>query len=367
MKSSKTLLAGAALLVSLTAHAQAAPNVVTSIAPVHSLVAAVMEGVGTPHLIVEGGASPHTYALKPSQARELANADLVFWVGEDLEAFLAKPISTIAERAKAIELIEAEGLVTHGFREGGAFEGHDHDDHDDHHKDEDHKDGHDHDDHAEAGKDHGSDDDHHKDEDHKDGHDHDHDDHAKASEDHDGHAHDDHHDGTDPHVWLDPENAKAMVRAIAASLSAADAENAAVYSKNAGLVIARLDALSKEISAGLKPVSGKRFIVFHDAYQYFEKRFGLKSAGSISISPETMPGAERIREMRKKVADAHAVCVFSEPQFEPRIVSVVTEGTAAKSAELDPLGASLETGPGHYFSLIRALASSFRKCLGGAG
>lgn len=344
MKLSKSLLAGAALFVSLSADAQAAPNVVTSIAPVHSLVAAVMKGVGTPHLIVEGGGSPHTYALKPSQARELARADLVFWIGETLEPFLTKPISTIAEHAKAVELIEVHGLVTLGFRDGGAFEGHDHDDHDDH------KDG---------------DEAHHDEADHKDGGDHDN--HAEASEAHDDHEHDDHRDGTDPHVWLDPENAKAMVRAIEASLIAADPENAAAYSKNAGLLISRLDALSKEVSASLQPVSGKRFIVFHDAYQYFEKRFRLKSAGSITISPETLPGAERIREVRRKVQDAKAVCVFAEPQFEPRIVSVVTEGTAAKSAVLDPLGASLETGPEHYFSLIRAMATSFRKCLGGAG
>ena len=349
------LLVATTILSTGATTANAEVNVVTSIKPVHSLVAAVMEGVGTPHLIVEGAASPHTYALKPSQAAKLQNADIVFWVGDQLEAFLEKPIEGIATKATSVTLFEAHGLNQIKFREGGAFDSHDHNDHaEDKHDDHGHDD-HRHDDHA------------------KDKHDdHGHDDHAKDKHDehgHDDHAkdkHDDHgHDEFDPHVWLDPVNAKAIVHEIEAALSDADPANAGTYEANAAALMAKIDTLVEEVQVELNPVKDRGFIVFHDAYQHFEMRFGMRAVGSITVSPEVMPGAERIRELQDKVRSLDASCVFSEPQFAPKLVSTVTENTGAGAGVLDPLGASIKDGPGLYFTLIRNMGSALKGCLSG--
>ncbi len=335
--------------VLVPASASAEIKVVASIKPVHSLVAAVMEGVGEPGIIVDGAASPHTYALKPSQAGMLADADVVFWIGPELEAFLEKPLATIAGKATAVELLEAPGLKTLPLREGGTFEAHDHGDH--HDGEEGHA-GHDH-----AGHDH-------------DGHDHDghdHAEHAEGGHDHaSGEEHGHGHGEFDAHVWLDPQNAKAMVKAIAAALSKADPAQAATFEANAAAVAARLDALQDDVAATLAPVAGKPFVVFHDGYHYFENRFGLAAAGSITVSPEVMPGAERIAAIRAKLAGLDAACVFAEPQFEPKLIGTVTEGSRARTGVLDPLGADLADGPDLYFSLVRNLGASFSECLGGA-
>ena len=386
-------------------------KVVASIKPVHSLVSAVMQGVSTPDLLVKGAGSPHTYALKPSQAQQLQDADLVFWMSHDLEAFLEKSIESIATNAKSIPLMESHGLTKLNFREGGAFDSHDHDDHDDHddhghddkdHDDKDHDDhddhGHgdkdhdDHDDHGHGDKDHGDHDDHghgdkdhddhddhgHGDKDHDDHDDHghgdkdhgDHDDHGhgdKDHDDHDDHGHDDHddhgHDGVDPHVWLDPVNAKALVHEIEEALVEADPAHAATYEANAEALMGKLDSLVAEIDAELEPVRGRGYVVFHDAYQYFETRFGVSAIGSITVSPEVMPGAERVSELQDKVRDLDATCVFSEPQFEPKLVATVTENTNAGTGVLDPLGASVADGPDLYFTLIRNMAKSLKDCL----
>ena len=430
MRLFKSFFLATTILSAGAATAKADVNVVASIKPVHSLVAAVMEGVGTPYLIVEGAASPHTYALKPSQAAKLQNADIVFWVGDQLEAFLEKPIEGIATKATSVTLIESHGLNQIKFREGGAFDSHDHDDHaedkhddhghndhakdkhdehghDDHaeHKHDDHghddhandrhdehghndhandkHDGHGHDDHAEdKHDDHGHDDhandkhDGHGHDDHaEDKHDdHGHDDHAKDKHDehgHDDHAkdkHDDHgHDEFDPHVWLDPVNAKAIVHEIEAALSDADPANAGTYEANAAALMAKIDTLVEEVQVELNPVKDRGFIVFHDAYQHFEMRFGMRAVGSITVSPEVMPGAERIRELQDKVRSLDASCVFSEPQFAPKLVSTVTETTGAGTGVLDPLGASIKDGPGLYFTLIRNMASALKECLSGNG
>lgn len=165
------------------------------------------------------------------------------------------------------------------------------------------------------------------------------------------------------HLWLDPVNAQAMVRKIASALGAADPANAARYETNAGATIQRLQALTSEIRDMMAPVAGRPYIVFHDAYRYFEERFGVPATGSITVSPEVIPGAARLREIRGKIQEVEAVCVFAEPQFEPRLVRTVTEGTDARVGELDPLGASIADGPDLYFDLIRGLASSLSECL----
>ena len=376
------LLATTILTAGMTT-ALADVKVVASIKPVHSLVAAVMQGVGTPDLIVEGAGSPHTYALKPSQAKQLQQADLVFWMSHDLEAFLEKSIDGIATKAVSIPLMESHGLATLNFREGGAFDDHAHDDHDDHddekHDDHDHEkhDDEKHDDHEHEkhdDHDHEKHDDHddekhddHDDEKHDD-HEHEkHDDHEhEKHDDHDGH--DDHgHEGVDPHVWLDPENAKAMVHEIEEALAKADPANAATYESNAEAVMAQLDSLVAEIDGELAPVKGRGYIVFHDAYQYFENRFGVSAIGSITVSPEVLPGAERVSDLQEKVRSLDATCVFSEPQFEPRLVATITENTNAGTGVLDPLGASIDNGPNLYFTLIRNMARSLKDCLSRTG
>ena len=348
------------ILVSSTALASADVKVIASIKPVHSLVAAVMEGVGKPELLVEGAGSPHTYSLKPSQAKKLQEANLVFWMSHDLEAFLERSIEGIATNAKSVSLMESHGLTTLNFREGGAFDAHAHDAHKDH-------DDHGHDDHDNHNKDdhdnHGHDDhDDHKKDDH-DGHGHDdHDDHKK--DDYDDHGHDEHgHDETDPHVWLDPVNAKALVHEIEEALAEADPANARAYEANAEAMMSRLDNLVAEIDAELEPVKGRGYVVFHDAYQYFENRFGVSAVGSLTVSPEVLPGAERVAELREKVKSLTATCVFSEPQFEPKLVMTITENTNAGTGVLDPLGASIDDGAELYFTLIRNMAKSLKDCL----
>lgn len=346
----------AAALAVLPAPAGAFDGVVTSIKPIHSLVAGVMGDTGSPHLLVRGAASPHTYALRPSDAAALESARIVFWVGPEMETFLDSAIDTLGSGARVVELGEAHDLIKLRFREGGAFEAHDHgeDDHD-HDHDAGHDDhAHDHDDHAheEAGHDH----------DHMEAA-HDDDDHHHGEEAHAGH----HHGEFNMHIWLDPQNAAALVHEIAEVLSEADPDNATTYEANASALRSRLGALTAELAAELEPVKDKPFVVFHDAYQYFEARFGLKAAGSITVNPDVMPGAERMREIQVRVRELGATCVFSEPQFEPKLVTVATEGTGAGSGVLDPLGAALEDGPELYFELLRGMASSLRDCLSRAG
>lgn len=391
MRYFKSILFASTLLSASAISAQADINVVASVKPIHSLVAAVMEGVGEPQLIIEGAGSPHTYALKPSQARDLENADVVFWFGHELEAFLEKPLEAIAGNAKSVELLDAHDLVKLEFREGGAFDEHDHDDHDEHGHDD-----HGHDEHAGEKKHDDHDHDEHKHDEHAhddhghekkhDDHDHDehkHDEHADEKKhdvhDHDEHKHDDHdhdehketaggHDGHDhgefdAHVWLDPVNAKALVHEIEETLVEADPDNAAKYEANAEALMSKLDGLVAEVSAELEPVKDKGYVVFHDAYQYFETRFGLTAVGSVTVSPEVLPGAERISELQAKIKELNAVCVFSEPQFESKLVTTLTDGTSAKSGVIDPLGATIEDGPELYFTLIRNMATSFKTCL----
>ena len=315
----KSIFLASALIsgISITAHAEI--NVVSSVKPLHSLVSGVMEGVARPDLIVKGSASPHTYSLRPSQARQLEDADLVFWMGHELESFLEQPLEAIATKGHIVELIDSSKLKKIKMREGGMFDAHAHDDHDEH-----------------------------------EGHD-----------DHDEHeGHDDHgHGEFDVHVWLDPENAKVLVDEIKLALIELDPVNSSKYESNSNKMNMKLDQLIDEVSKKLESDKGKGYVVFHDAYQYFEQRFGMSAVGSITVSPEVVPGANRIRELKNKINELNAHCVFSEPQFEPKLVSTVIEGTQANTGVLDPLGASIKDGPELYFTLIRNMADSLHECL----
>ena len=313
-------------LISFPATAEGMDRVITSIKPVHSLVSAVMAGVGEPYLMVQGTTSPHTFSLRPSDAVRLENAQIIFLVDRSIETSLVKPAHTLGGNAPVFMLSETKGLVLRKFREDRAFETHSHETN-----------------HAHE---------HHEDAGHHAGH---------------GIAHEkDPHPAEGPydmHVWLDPENAGVMARKIAEVLSEADPDNAAVYAANARTLQHRLDELTAKITTDLIPVRDKSFILLHDAYQYFEARFGLRASGSVMVDPVHAPSAQRIQKLRNKVQELGAVCVFSEPQFSSRLIEVITENTQARVGVLDPLGATIEAGPEAYFTLLHDLATSFRECL----
>ncbi|MBP7000929.1 zinc ABC transporter substrate-binding protein [Amaricoccus sp.] len=321
------------LAVSLAAApALASPRVVADIAPVHSIVAAVMGGLGAPTLLVQPGASEHDAALRPSDAAALDAADVVVWIGPGLTPWLEGPIDSLAGDAARVTLADAPGIRLLPRRVGGTFEAHEHG-------------------HAEEGHD-----------------DHGHDDHGHDDPGHDDHDHDDHdhdHDetGADPHLWLDPANAAVMAGVVAEALAAADPANADAYRANAAAFGADAEALTSRIAAETAPARGRPFVVFHDAYHYFEDRFGLPAAGAISTSDAAPPGAVRIAEIRALVRDAGAVCVFSEPQFDQGLVETVIEGTPARAGVLDPLGAGLAPGPELYTALLDRLADGLVGCL----
>jgi len=321
--------------------ARAEVNVVTTIKPLHSLISSVMEGVGKPSLIIEGTNNPHTFVFKPSHAEMIENADIIFWIGEDLEAFMEKPLDSLAKNAKTIAFMDLASIEKLKFREQNIFDDHDehdgHDDHDDHgHKDDEHDD---HDDHD------GHDDEH-------DGHD-DHDDHAGH---HDGHNHGE----FDAHIWLDPANAKEMVLEISHELSELDPSNKSKYEDNASKTIAALDTLIEEVDNSLsKDIS---YIVFHDAYQYFETRFGVKSAGALTLNPDVLPGAKQIADIQDLINDKGIKCIFSEPQYNPKIIETLGNDMNISTGVMDPLGAYIEAGPSMYSELINEIANSIKNC-----
>ena len=303
---------------SLISSANSEVKVVTSIKPIHSLVSYVMDGIGKPDLIVDGYNSPHSFSLKPSHAKMLENADLVIWIGEDLEAFLEKPLDTIAKKAKNIEVMDLKGIKKLEFREKNIFE-----EHDDHKEKDGHKE---HDDHKE-----------------KDGHD-------------EGHGHGEH----DPHVWLDPINAKVIVKEITNQLVQLDSKNSSIYKSNSKKALTEIDKLVKDIKKDLN--KDLRFVVFHDAYQYFENRFDIKVLGALTVNMDVMPGAEQLSKIRETIEHEKVNCLFSEPQYNPAIIKSIAKDTNVKIGILDPLGAELDKGKNLYFDLLKNMSTSFKGC-----
>ncbi len=319
----KLILSVFIVLFTTISTSKAEVKVVTSIKPIHSLVSYVMDGVGKPDVIVDGYNSPHGFSLKPSHAKMIENADLIIWVGEDLEAFLEKPLNTIAKKAINIEIMDLSGIKKLKFREKNKFEGHE--DHGHGHKEEKHDD-------------HG---------------------HKKAKHDdheHEGHAHGEH----DPHVWLDPMNAKVIVKEIEKQLVKLDPENSSKYKANSKKAQSELDNLTKNIKKDLK--GNLRFVVFHDAYQYFENRFGIKVLGALTVNPDVLPGAEQLSEIRELIEHEKVNCLFSEPQFNPAIIKSIAKDTKIKTGVLDPLGATLGKGKGMYTELLQSMYASFKGC-----
>ena len=464
--------------LTLFTSANADIKVVASIKPIHSLVGYLMDGVAKPDLIVDGYASPHGFAMKPSHAKMLQNADIVFWVGEDLENFLEKPLNSIAKKAEKIELMDAKGIVKLKFRERNIFGDHDdHDDHDDHgHKKKDDHDDHGHAAHAfewaglfelkagtykwsfakvdgdyadpamkmvilsahdleeveeaaekllesetvEAKKDgevlvaknnsYSLNFDANKDvsvfdvkitkngkyafftehmpfefeanehffkdlagkdlepiaqEPEGDGHDHGHGAHAKKEGGHDDH---DDHDGPeghphgefDPHIWLDPINASAILKEMTEHLIENDSKNASKYKNNLNKALKDIDKLTADVKSELNQSVAS--IVFHDAYQYFEERFNVNILGAFTVNTDVMPGAEQLAEIREIIEHDNVACVFSEPQFNPDIIKAVAKDMNIKTGVVDPLGATLKPGKNLYFDLIRNMSASFKGC-----
>ena len=292
--------------------ANAEIKVVTSIKPIHSLASYLMDGVGKPDLIVDGYASPHGFALKPTHAKMLQEADLVFWVGEDLENFLEKPLKSIAKKAEKIELMEIKGLTKLKFRERNIFDEH----------------GHKEDEHGHKEDEHG----------------------------HDEHAHGEH----DPHIWLDPMNAKVILSEMAEHLIENDSKNEAKYKANLEKAHKDLDKLTKKVKSELN--KDFKSIVFHDAYQYFEKRFDINVLGAFTVNTDVMPGAEQLAEIREVIEHDKVSCVFSEPQFNPDIIKAVAKDTNVATGVIDPLGATLNPGKDLYFDLIGNMSKSFKGC-----
>jgi len=304
------------------AQAAAPAKVVVTIKPVHALVSQIMSGVGVPTLVVEGAASPHTFTLKPSTARAINEADVFIRVSDTLEPFTRKISTSLPAGVTVLTLAEAPGVALLDQRKGGTFEPHRHEAH---------------------LLDH---------------------DHAVDEAQHEDHAdHDEDAGGKDGHIWLDPQNAKAIVAVVAKTLAARYPEYADKISANAAALELRLDALDGELASALTGARGKPFIVFHDATQYFEARFGLSAAGSITVSPDVPPSAKRLTEVRRKISSLHAVCVFTEPSFQPNLVAAVTEGTDARAGTLDAEGQMLTPGPELYFELMRGLAHNLTSCL----
>ena len=277
-------------------------KVVTSIKPLHSLASYLMDGVAKPDLIVDGYASPHGFSMKPSHAKMLQDADLIFWVGEDLENFLEKPLNSIAKKAEKIELMDIKGLNVLSFRERNIFD--EHDDHDDH----------------------------------------------------EGHGHGEY----DPHIWLDPINTKVILKEMTEHLIENDSKNTSTYKSNLDKALKDIDKLTMNVMTELNQSVSS--IVFHDAYQYFEKRFNVNILGAFTVNTDVMPGAEQLAQIREIIEHDKVSCVFSEPQFNPDIIKAVAKDMNIKTGVIDPLGATLDPGKDLYFDLIRNMSASFKGC-----
>jgi zinc transport system substrate-binding protein len=269
----------------------------------------VSAGIAEPDLILRPGASPHDYALKPSEAGALDGADVVVWIGEGLEPWMAKAVTSLAADALVIELGRVEGTGHLAAREGGVWGDHEH---------------------------------------------------GQAEEE----GGDERHARGDPHLWLDPDNALVWLAHLAAALAEHDPAHADAYRRNAEAARLDIETAAADVETLLQPIREKPYVVFHDAYHYFEQRFGLRPLGAISLSDADRPGPARLRALRTAIAASDAVCVFAEPQFEPRLIETVIEGTDVKTGTLDPIGAGLQPGAGLYPALIRGLARSLVDCLG---
>ena len=313
-RSAAVLLAFAVLAPGIAASG--APRVVASIAPLHSLAAMAMGDLGAPKLLLRGSASPHSHALSPSDTTALNDADLVIRIGNGFEPFLDKAVASLRLERRILDISDLPGVMLLKMRGSGPWTRETRDEI------------------SRAAQPH--------------------------ARDADGH---DHTGETDLHLWLHTGNAQATVTAIADRLAVLDPANASIYRQNASAARHRIDGVRADMASRLWPVRNVPFAVLHDAWQYAEREFGLRAVGAIAVSPERSPGARRLVELRARIRETGARCVFSEPQFPAAIVRTVIRNTRARTATLDPLGAVLEPGPGLYPELMRNLARDLADCL----
>ncbi len=293
----------------LAGSAQAAPQVVATIKPLHSLVAGVTDGITEPELLLAAGDSPHTYAMRPSEARAVREADLIVRISPHMETFLSAALEAHSHPEHVLTAAQAEGVRVLEASPQAAREEH------------------------------------------------------PSANSEAGHQHAADELRKDYHIWLDPQNAQAITRAVAERLAEIDPSHAEAYRANAADVTDRLRALDERLEEDLAPIQDIPYVVFHDAYQHFERRYGLEAAGAVTVNPEQPPGARHLQELRERIRQLDAACVFSEPQFEPAIVESLVRGLEVRNGQLDPLGAELEPGPDAYFELLEGLAEGFRSCL----
>jgi zinc transport system substrate-binding protein len=289
------------------------PKVLVTIKPIYSLVAGLMQGIGEPELLMSGAQSPHTFTLRPSHINKLAAAELIVWIGEDFETFLPRTLASLTPQTRVLGLLGSHGIARLSLRHGGVWE---------------HRHEHTASSHSEPGARAGK---------------------ATAS---------------DPHIWLSPHNAREIVTLVKQALIALDPANTSLYQDNAREMKTRLNEMDQRLLARLTPVQWVPFIVFHDAYQYFERHYRLNAIGSITLSPDRMPGARRLHDIRAKLEALEAQCIFSEPQFEPKLIKTIVAGTKVRTGVLDPLGADLPAGVDAYFKLMTRLTDQLVACLG---
>lgn len=320
-----------------TGHVMAnIPKVVTDIAPIHSLVARVMGDLGTPKLLIPANATPHEYALRPSEAESLQEAELIFWMGEGLTPWLERTMTNLPKKADVVELLDLPETNLLPFRQTTLFGHHQDDDHD-HDRTKDKSDPHKEDGHQDDAK------------------------HEKEKAHHDGGSDDDHgHGAHDPHAWLSPDNAKIWLQVIAQKLSQMDPDHQATYLANAAEGQAEIDQTSEDITKILKPIMNVKYVVFHDAYQYFEQSFGISVSGALSLGDASAPSPSRIEKIQHLISQEGITCVLAEPQYNPKLVAAISGDL--KTGILDPLGARIKTEPKLFHDLLRNMAKSFAKC-----
>ena len=320
-------------------------GVVTTIQPINSLVGAVIGNTGKTISLIPAEISPHEHKLKPSDTKKLQNANIIFFVSDHLEYSLAKVLDKLPKNIKIINLMEESGIKHLAIRDNEAWERHDHHhghgDHDDRDKHAKKHDDHDHDKHAKKHDDH------------------DHDKHAKKHDDHD-----DHEIKDDVHIWLSPDNAVKIIKKVNKELSLYFPENTKTYNKNANQVIKKINQLKVELKNELSGIKDKPYVVFHDAYQYFETSFGLNAVGSIALEGDVASAPKQISFIKNKIVKSKASCVFQEPQFDSKLVKIVVEGTNAQIGTLDPLGVNIKSGENFYLQLLKNMAKSLKNCLG---
>ena len=360
-------------------------GVITTIQPINSLVSAVIGDTGKTISLIPADISPHEYKLKPSDAKKMQEANIIFFVSNHLESSVTKVFKNLPKNIKIINLLEETGIEHLAIRDNEAWERHDHhghDDHDDHdkhgkkHDDHDDHDKHakkhdDHDDHDKHAKKHDDHDDHDKHGKKHDDHD-DHDKHAKKHDDHDDHDkhgkkhddHDDHESKDDVHIWLSPDNAIKIVEKVNKELTLLFPDNASKYSENSNKMIDKIQKLKNELAKDLAPIKGKPYVVFHDAYQYFEKTFDLNAVGSVALEGDIASSPKQISFIKDKIKKLNASCVFQEPQFDSKLVKIVVEGTNAQIGTLDPLGVNISGKENFYIQLLKNMAKSLKECLG---